>query len=110
MHGISQYSVSITAHGLDWVMISRSLTWPLCRTRLKESIVAVLQVSGKSSDLQLDAKPAVLLIVGVNGGGKTTTIGKLAHKFGSEGAKACHATLLPRPSPNMYHGNCQLPT
>jgi signal recognition particle GTPase len=29
----------------------------------------------------------VLLIVGVNGGGKTTTIGKLAHKFASEGAK-----------------------
>ena len=56
---------------------------------MKEGIVAVLQVSGKSSDLQLDAKPAVLLIVGVNGGGKTTTIGKLAHKFGNEGAKAC---------------------
>ena len=59
-----------------------------CRTRLKESIVGVLQVSGRSSELQLgDAKPAVLLIVGVNGGGKTTTIGKLAHKFGNEGAK-----------------------
>ena len=35
----------------------------------------------------LPSKPAVLLIVGVNGGGKTTTIGKLAHKFGNEGAK-----------------------
>ena len=50
--------------------------------------MGVLQVSGRSSELQLgDAKPAVLLIVGVNGGGKTTTIGKLAHKFGNEGAK-----------------------
>ena len=59
------------------------------RTRLKESIVAVLQAGVKSNDLQLgEAKPAVLLIVGVNGGGKTTTIGKLAHKFGNEGAKA----------------------
>ena len=29
--------------------------------------------------LRLDAKPAVVLIVGVNGSGKTTTIGKLAH-------------------------------
>jgi len=27
--------------------------------------------------------------VGVNGGGKTTTIGKLAHKFDSEGVKVC---------------------
>ena len=71
-----------------------------CRIRLKESIVAVLQVKGKSSDLQLEAKPAVLLIVGVNGGGKTTTIGKLAHKLGHEGAKAslphsCHAICAP---------------
>ena len=29
--------------------------------------------------LQLEVKPAVVLIVGVNGSGKTTTIGKLAH-------------------------------
>ncbi|KAK9916798.1 hypothetical protein WJX75_007155 [Coccomyxa subellipsoidea] len=58
------------------------------RARLKQSIVDVLTVSGKSSDLEFpDAKPAVLLIVGVNGGGKTTTIGKLAHKYGSEGVK-----------------------
>ena len=64
------------------------LVLPFCRARLKQSIVDVLTVSGKSSDLEFpDAKPAVLLIVGVNGGGKTTTIGKLAHKYGSEGVK-----------------------
>ena len=59
--------------------------------------MGVLQVSGRSSELQLgDAKPAVLLIVGVNGGGKTTTIGKLAYKFGNEGAKvgSSHGTSL----------------
>ncbi|BDA40777.1 Signal recognition particle receptor FtsY [Coccomyxa sp. Obi] len=58
------------------------------RSRLKQSIVDVLNASGRSNDLQFpDAKPAVLLIVGVNGGGKTTTIGKLAYKYGSEGVK-----------------------
>ncbi|CAL8466922.1 g6458 [Coccomyxa elongata] len=58
------------------------------RSRLKQSIVDVLNAIGRSSDLQFpDAKPAVLLIVGVNGGGKTTTIGKLAYKYGSEGVK-----------------------
>lgn len=69
--------------------------WVACiRSKLKESIVAVLTASGKSSDLQFgDAKPAVLLIVGVNGGGKTTTIGKLAHKLGQEGAQACMLAL-----------------
>ena len=49
----------------------------------------VLTASGRSSDLELgDAKPGVVLVVGVNGGGKTTTIGKLAHKLGQEGAQA----------------------
>jgi len=30
-------------------------------------------------------RPFVILVVGVNGSGKTTTIGKLAHRFGREG-------------------------
>ena len=33
------------------------------------------------------AKPFVILVVGVNGSGKTTTIGKLASKFSAEGRK-----------------------
>ncbi len=36
-------------------------------------------------DLNLSGKPAVLLFVGVNGVGKTTSIGKLAHRFRAEG-------------------------
>jgi fused signal recognition particle receptor len=39
--------------------------------------------------LQIDPahKPYVVLVVGVNGSGKTTTIGKLAHRFTREGRK-----------------------
>ena len=39
--------------------------------------------------LEIDAaqKPFVILVVGVNGSGKTTTIGKLAAKFSAEGRK-----------------------
>ena len=37
--------------------------------------------------LKLDTKPSVILMVGVNGVGKTTTIGKLAGKFTAEGKK-----------------------
>lgn len=56
------------------------------RTQLKASIVGLLKQCG-SSDLVLpDSKPAVILIVGVNGGGKTTTIGKLSHQLVSGGA------------------------
>lgn len=38
-----------------------------------------------SAPLQLEHKPHVILMVGVNGVGKTTTIGKLAKKFQQEG-------------------------
>lgn len=58
------------------------------RAALKESILGVLRSRGGASELQLgEGRPGVVLVVGVNGGGKTTTIGKLANKFGSEGAK-----------------------
>lgn len=38
-------------------------------------------------DLPADHKPYVILVVGVNGVGKTTTIGKLAHQFKAAGKK-----------------------
>lgn len=58
------------------------------RSELKDSILQLLRNRGGNTDLQLgDEQPAVILVVGVNGGGKTTTIGKLAHKFNSEGVK-----------------------
>jgi fused signal recognition particle receptor len=40
-----------------------------------------------NATLQLDSKPAVILIVGVNGSGKTTTIGKLAARLRKEGKR-----------------------
>jgi len=40
-----------------------------------------------SYELPTDARPAVILVVGVNGVGKTTTIGKLAHQFRQQGHK-----------------------
>lgn len=53
------------------------------REYLKEEMIAML---GPSRPLNLTAeKPFVILAVGVNGVGKTTTIGKLAGRFISEG-------------------------
>jgi fused signal recognition particle receptor len=37
--------------------------------------------------LEMKAKPFIILVAGVNGSGKTTTIGKLAGEFGSQGLK-----------------------
>ncbi len=42
---------------------------------------------GEGSPLALDSKPSVLLIIGVNGVGKTTSIGKIAAQLKGEGKK-----------------------
>lgn len=41
----------------------------------------------ENSSLKLETKPSIILVVGVNGVGKTTTIGKLASKFAYEGKR-----------------------
>jgi fused signal recognition particle receptor len=45
------------------------------------------QLGRRSRDLNLHGAPAVVLVVGVNGSGKTTTIGKLAHLLRREGRR-----------------------
>jgi fused signal recognition particle receptor len=42
-------------------------------------------LAGAGAPLELDARPAVALVVGVNGSGKTTTCGKLAWRLRREG-------------------------
>ena len=52
---------------------------------LKEEMKAILDKTDNS--LKLETKPSVVLVVGVNGVGKTTSIGKIANKFRKEGKK-----------------------
>ncbi len=54
------------------------------RTLLKEIIAEML--SG-DSELNLSTKPAIILVIGVNGVGKTTTIGKMANNLRQDGKK-----------------------
>ncbi|MCC7499010.1 MAG: signal recognition particle-docking protein FtsY [Bryobacterales bacterium] len=51
---------------------------------IRDHLLEVLEASDRPS-LVVSDPPAVLMVVGVNGSGKTTTIGKLAHRFKSEG-------------------------
>lgn len=53
---------------------------------LREEIEGLMADASKSFDMEA-AKPYVILVAGVNGVGKTTTIGKLARKFTAEGKK-----------------------
>jgi fused signal recognition particle receptor len=56
------------------------------RNSMKQLIIDILSNNGGNELNLSEEKPSVLLVVGVNGGGKTTTIGKLAYKFSNEGA------------------------
>ena len=56
---------------------------------LKEEILSILTESSINKEFSFsntnDITPYVIMVVGVNGVGKTTTIGKLAHKYSSAG-------------------------
>ncbi len=52
---------------------------------LKEEILALLNSTNSQPVARVDGTPEVILVVGVNGTGKTTTIGKLAQVLRSEG-------------------------
>ena len=56
---------------------------------LKEEITALLLENPHANTGNIDTskRPYVIMVVGVNGVGKTTTIGKLAYQFKSEGKK-----------------------
>ncbi len=54
------------------------------RGLLKETVAEMLR---GGQEMQLTTKPSVILVIGVNGVGKTTTIGKLAARYKAEGKK-----------------------
>ncbi|KXZ40065.1 fused signal recognition particle receptor [Alkalithermobacter thermoalcaliphilus JW-YL-7 = DSM 7308] len=63
---------------------SKKISDPLMvKEEIKDIIADMLQ--GEEEKLNIDPSPAIILVVGVNGVGKTTTIGKLANKFKKEG-------------------------
>ena len=55
------------------------------RACLREILAEMLNVGDPA--LRLDTRPSVVLVIGVNGVGKTTTIGKIANQLRSQGKK-----------------------
>jgi fused signal recognition particle receptor len=55
------------------------------RNRLKEAIYDILKECKKP--IEINSKPFVIMVLGVNGVGKTTTIGKMASRYVSNGKK-----------------------
>ncbi|MBO3443769.1 signal recognition particle-docking protein FtsY [Clostridium sp. CCUG 7971] len=65
---------------------SKGITNPLdVREELKSVVEEIL--TNENSTLDLETSPTIILMVGVNGVGKTTTIGKLANRYKREGKK-----------------------
>ena len=58
---------------------------------LRDEIAALLEESNSKDGLEFDTplntKPYVIMVVGVNGVGKTTSIGKIAHQYKKAGKK-----------------------
>ncbi len=59
-------------------------------TALRDAIVEILAPVASPLRIETSHRPFVILVVGVNGSGKTTTIGKLARRCAAEG----HSVLL----------------
>ena len=55
------------------------------RRLLKEELLAILATANSRPARRVEQGPEVILVVGVNGTGKTTTIGKLAHVLKADG-------------------------
>ncbi len=65
----------------------REVTDDEIRTALAEEIAAILAPVARPLEINRALKPHVVLVVGVNGTGKTTTIGKLALQYREQGLK-----------------------
>ena len=59
----------------------------LVRAVLKEEMVNLLKVDAGANSIPKSAGAQIILVVGVNGSGKTTSIAKLAHGFRNEGKR-----------------------
>ncbi len=57
------------------------------RAALKEEMVGLLTIDAEAGGIPKSASPQIILVVGVNGSGKTTSIAKLAHGLKNEGKK-----------------------
>jgi fused signal recognition particle receptor len=68
----------------------RDITPEEIRALIAREITATLEPVAKPLTIKPGNKPHVLLMVGVNGSGKTTTIGKLARQFQTQG----HSVML----------------
>jgi fused signal recognition particle receptor len=57
------------------------------RAALQDTLAEILRPCARALEIPRDGRPFLILMVGVNGSGKTTTIGKLARRYKADGLK-----------------------
>ncbi len=79
-------SVAATKHLIDKLSaknFNKKITIEKIRKILAEEIIEIVQPIEKKLEIKIGKTPQVILFCGVNGNGKTTTLGKLAYKYKS---------------------------
>ncbi len=79
-------AMDITEKLRESVKLKR-VTDPSMIKDLLAEIISEMLSEVSNEPMELDTKPSIILMVGVNGVGKTTSIGKLAARYKSEGKK-----------------------
>lgn len=85
MGDVGMYTADKICTELKKRVKEEGITAPSEIRRLLEEVVTEMLKGGQ--ELDTSTKPSVILVIGVNGVGKTTTIGKLAAKFVREGKR-----------------------
>ncbi len=85
MGDVGMYTAEKICDELKKRVKEEGITDPREIRRLLEEIVTSMLVGGQELDIK--TKPSIILVIGVNGVGKTTTIGKLAARFVQQGKK-----------------------
>ena len=80
--------VETTAHVVAELESAKTESAAETKSRLRSLLMGELQ--NRTRDLGLVSRPSVILVVGVNGTGKTTTIAKLANRLHADG----HSVVL----------------
>lgn len=85
MSDVGTTTAALLREKLEQTVKERKVTDPKeVRTLLQELVADMLR---GGQELQLSTRPSVILMIGVNGVGKTTTVGKLAYNLKNDGKK-----------------------
>ena len=83
---LADAGVETAEEAVDALRREKKLKGPEVQAKLVDLLTEEMERAG-APELRLTTKPAVIIMVGVNGVGKTTTIGKLSKWFSQQGKK-----------------------